>query len=181
MVRVPAEPVDTLAERLAAAVDDRTAAVLVSACCSRPRGSCRGLTSSRKRACAWGAELLVDAYHALGVVPFSVPRAGLGRRVGHRRRLQVPATGRGQLFPAPATAGATLRPVVTGWFAEFGPGRRVRPEVGYASGGDGSPAPPTTRRATTGRAVLDFFAEQGLTPAFLREVSWHQIGLLGVL
>ena len=42
-----------------------------------------------------------------------------------------------------------------------------------------SPAPPTTRPATTGpRRVFEFFAEQGLTPALLREVSQHQVGVL---
>jgi kynureninase len=74
-----------------------------------------------------------------------------------------------------------LRPVITGWFSEFTvladrqhPGR-----VAYGQGGDqfaGATYDPTSHYRAV--AVFDFFHERGLTPALLREVSQHQIGLL---
>ena len=73
-------------------------------CCSPPPASCRASARWRRRASAHGAELLVDAYHALGVVPFPIHELRAGRGVGHRRRLQVPAAGRGQRLPAAAAA-----------------------------------------------------------------------------
>jgi kynureninase len=74
-----------------------------------------------------------------------------------------------------------LRPIVTGWFSEFTAlADRQRPNrVVYGEGGDrfaGATYDPTSHYR--GAAVFDFFEEQGLTPALLREVSQHQIGLL---
>ena len=104
VVRLPAQPADTLAARLADAVDERTSAVLVSAVLFETAHIVPGL-GDLARACAdAGAELVVDAYHALGSVPFALARAGAGRGVGGRGRLQVPAARRGQLLPARARA-----------------------------------------------------------------------------
>ena len=77
--------------------------------------------------------------------------------------------------------GCELRPVITGWFAEFGELAAVRTpgEVTYGVGAvrfAGSTYDPTSHYRAA--AVMDFFDEQGLTPAFLREVSQHQVGLL---
>jgi kynureninase len=78
-------------------------------------------------------------------------------------------------------AGSTLRPVVTGWYSEFdalaeaaGSGR-----VPYGQGGGrfaGSTYDPTSHYRAA--KVLEFFESQGLTPAFLREVSQHQVARL---
>jgi kynureninase len=51
--------------------------------------------------------------------------------------------------------------------------------VAYGAGGDrfaGATYDPTSHYRAA--VVFDFFREQGLTPALLREVSQHQIGLL---
>jgi kynureninase len=51
--------------------------------------------------------------------------------------------------------------------------------VAYGEGGDrfaGATYDPTSHYRAA--AVFDFFQEEGLTPALLREVSQHQIGLL---
>jgi kynureninase len=70
---------------------------------------------------------------------------------------------------------------VTGWFSEFtalterqDSGRTV-----YGQRGDrfaGATYDPTSHYRAA--AVFEFFSEQGLTPALLREVSQHQIGVL---
>ncbi|MEZ4388943.1 MAG: hypothetical protein R3D98_15465 [Candidatus Krumholzibacteriia bacterium] len=66
---VASTPVDTLPERLAAAVDHRTACVLVSCVLFQTGRIVRGLGEVARACLRHGAELLVDAYHAVNVVP----------------------------------------------------------------------------------------------------------------
>ncbi|RMH20522.1 MAG: kynureninase, partial [Gemmatimonadetes bacterium] len=77
VVKVPALPADGLAERLCAALDDRTAAVLVSAVLFRNAHIVPGLGRVADACERRGATLLVDAYHAVNAVPFSVRGEGL--------------------------------------------------------------------------------------------------------
>src|SRR5918996_2804867 len=72
VLKVPARPADSLAERIARAVDDRTACVLASSVLYETAEIVPGLDSV---AAAWdtrGATLLIDAYHHLNVVPFDL-------------------------------------------------------------------------------------------------------------
>ena len=181
VVRVAAAPADTLAERLAAQVDDRTTAVLVSAVLFETARIVPGLDAVAAACRGRGVELLVDAYHALGVAPFSM--RGLEDAWitgGGYKYLQL---GEGNCFLRLPPHAQELRPVVTGWFAEFEDlAAKASGLVGYAPGGDrfaGSTYDPTSHYRAC--AVLDFFAEHGLTPSFLREVSLHQNGLLASL
>ncbi len=181
VVRVAAAPVETLAERLAAQVDDRTAAVLVSAVLFETARIVPGLDTVAAACRGRGVELLVDAYHALGVVPFSL--RGLEDAWvtgGGYKYLQL---GEGNCFLRLPPHARELRPVITGWFAEFEDlAAKASGLVGYAPGGDrfaGSTYDPTSHYRAC--AVLDFFADHGLTPEFLREVSLHQNGLLASL
>ena len=180
VVRVAATPVDTLAERLAAEVDDRTAAVLVSHVLFETSRIVPGLSAVAQACQHRGAELLVDVYHALGVLPFSVREQGLADAWitgGGYKYLQL---GEGNCFLRLPPHAATARPVITGWYAEFEDlAAKSAGRVGYAPGGDrfaGATYDPTSHYRAV--AVRDFFARHGLTPAFLREVSLHQNGLL---
>src|SRR5262245_50900519 len=65
IVRVPARPADALAERLADAVDDRTACVLVSSVLYETAEIVPGLDRVASACATRGATLLVDAYHHL--------------------------------------------------------------------------------------------------------------------
>ena len=77
IVKVASDPAGTVAERLAAVVNDRTAAVLVSAVFFQTGQLVPGLGSIAEACARHGAELLVDTYHALGVVPFPLEAQGL--------------------------------------------------------------------------------------------------------
>src|SRR5439155_9984894 len=78
IVRVPEAPLESLAARLSRAVDDRTALVLVSAVFFDTGRIARGLADVAASCRRHGSRLLVDAYHALNVVPVSLADEGLG-------------------------------------------------------------------------------------------------------
>jgi kynureninase len=178
VVKVPAEPLDLLAERLAAAVDDRTAAVLVSSVLFQTGRIVPGLPRVAAACARYGAELLIDAYHHLNVVPFSP--AGLERAFVVGGGYKYCQLGEGNCFLR-VPPGCTLRPALTGWYAEFDalasahePGK-----VGYGRGASrfaGATYDPASHYRAA--AVFAFFHSRGLTPELLREVSQHQVGLL---
>jgi selenocysteine lyase/cysteine desulfurase len=175
LVVVPTDPVETLAERMAARIDDRTAAVLVSAVLF---GTSAIVPNLGELAANRGdAELLVDAYHALGALPFSVPGDAWVVGGGYKY-LQL---GEGNCFLRLPAHAQQLRPVITGWYAEFGElaARRDPGEVGYAAGEmrfAGATYDPTSNYRAA--RVFDFFTEHGLTAERLREISLRQTTLL---
>jgi kynureninase len=178
---VTAEPADTLAERLADAADHGTAAVLVSAVLFETARIVPHLDALSAACRSAGSELMVDAYHALGVVPFPIHELGLTDAWvvgGGYKYLQL---GEGNCFlrlPAQARA---LRPVVTGWFADFDTlPERSRPDsVAYGPGPQrfaGATYDPTSHYRAA--RVFGFFEEQGLTPALLQQSYRHQLEVL---
>jgi len=180
IARVDAHPTSQVAERLIEAVDERTAAVLASAVFFRSAQIVRDLGAVLGACQASGAELLVDAYHASNVVPFSLREQGLEEAYVVGGGYKYCQLGEGNAFLR-APRDCRLRPVVTGWFADFGAiiRRGEDPKVRYGDGPArfaGATYDPTSNcRAAE---VFAFFEEQELTPDLLREVSQHQVGLL---
>ena len=180
LVRLAADEPETLAGRLARAVDDRTALVVVSHVLFESGRIVPGLGELARACERAGAALLVDAYHAVNVVPLSLPAEGLSGAFvvgGGYKYLQL---GEGNAFLR-VPAGATLRPAVTGWFAEFDAlaAPRRPGEVSYGRGGArfaGATYDPTSHYRAA--RVLDFFDAEGLDPDRLRALSQHQVGRL---
>jgi kynureninase len=181
VVRVPAEPADTLAERLAAAIDERTSAVLVSAVLFETARIVPGIHALARACERAGVELVVDAYHALGAMPFDVPGQGLDEAWvvgGGYKYLQL---GEGNCFLRVPAHAQELRPAITGWFAEFGELTHEHDplRVAYGRGAArfaGSTYDPTSHYRAA--RVIRFFDEHGLTPERLRASYRHQVDLL---
>jgi kynureninase len=178
VVRVAARPVATLSERLAGALDGApTAAVLVSSVLFGTAEIVPGLGELAERCEQAATLLLVDAYHQLGVVPW---QPGLERAYvtgGGYKYLQL---GEGNCFLR-TPADCALRPVVTGWFAEF-----AELERAPGSGLTGYPRGPLRFAGATydpvshyrAASVCEFFAAQELDALFLRANAQRQLARL---
>jgi kynureninase len=181
VVVVQARPAETLAERLAAETNERTAAVLVSAVLFEDSRIVPGLGELAAACAAQGAELLVDVYHALGCMPFPLAAQGLESAWvvgGGYKYLQL---GEGNCFLRLPPQANELRPAFTGWFAEFAEmaAEKVPGTLEYPRGGmrfAGATYDPTSHYRAA--RVFDFFAEQGLTPEALRESYLRQTAFL---
>jgi kynureninase len=179
VVKVAAEPAATLAERVCRELTDRTAAALVSSVMYETAHIVPRLGAVAAAARRVGAELLVDAYHALNVVPCSIPREGLDGAFVVGGGYKYCQLGEGNCFLR-IPRECALRPVATGWFSEFdalaaAPAGTVTYGPGPARFAGATYDPTSHYRAAE---VFAFFNEQGLTPELLRDVSQHQVGLL---
>lgn len=178
--RVSALPAASVGERVAGAVDDRTAAALVSAVFYRNAHVAGGLDRALEACERVGARLLVDAYHALNVMPFDLHAWGLEGAAVTGGGYKYCQLGEGSAFLR-LPPGDDPKPVVTGWFAEFDALTGIhRPgEVGWgsvASRFGGATYDPTSHYRAS--EVFDFFVERGLTVEVLTESYRHQVGFL---
>ena len=180
VVQVAALPADSVGERLAAAVDERTAALFTSTVFFDSARIAGDLTPAAEACRRHGAVLVLDVYHQLNVVPFSLAERGLLDAYVVSAGYKYCQLGEGNAFLR-FPPDCDLRPVATGWFAEFGEltapqqGDRVR----YSAANDrfgGATYDPTSHYR--GAAVFEFFAAQELTVDLLRGVSQAQLGLL---
>jgi kynureninase len=180
VTRIAAHPVRTLCERLAAVVDERIAAVLVSSVLYETAEIVPHLDIVSAACLRHGAELLVDAYHHLNVVPFDVKRLRLDRAFIVGGGYKYCQLGEGNCFLR-VPADCQLRPVLTGWFAEFTElaASRAAHEVRYGKGAArfaGATYDPTSHYRAA--AVFRFHQHESLTADRLREISTYQTRLL---
>ncbi len=181
VVKVPAHPAAGVGERLVSEIDDRAAAVLVSSVFFQTGHIAGGIGEVMLACGLHGAELLVDAYHSLNVVPFQLADEGVQDAFVVGGGYKYCQLGEGNCFLRVPAGREEMRPVVTGWFSEFSaleaPG--AGGPVAYGRGPDrfaGSTYDPTSHYRAA--EVFDCFEEWGLTPELLREGSRHQVGLL---
>ena len=180
VVTVPARPAETLADRLQAAVDDRTACVCVSSVLFKTAEIVPGLDRVAAACERHGAALLVDAYHHLNVIPFDLDALGLEDAFvtgGGYKYCQL-GEGNGFLRVPP---NCRLRPVLTGWFAEFESREQagVPQRVAYGGGAAafaGATYDPTSHYRAA--AVFAFHREQALTPEALHRINRRQMARL---
>jgi len=124
--------------------------------------------------------LIIDAYHHLNVVPFSVEENKLQNTFIVGGGYKYCQLGEGNAFLR-FPKDCSLRPVITGWFSEFSvmSAKKKPGEILYGEKGDlfaGATYDPTSNYR--GARVFKFFDEMNLTPEFLRKISKHQISLL---
>lgn len=176
---VDAQPSESVGERLADEVDDTVAGVITSTVFYDSAELAGGLELLSRRCERHGVPLLLDVYHHLNVVPLSLPRAGLVNAYVTGGGYKYCQLGEGNCFLR-APEDCALRPVITGWFAEFDTlTETARDRVAYGSlhtrFAGATYDPVSHYRAAE---VFDFFECQGLTLPLLREVSQHQIAIL---
>ena len=180
VVKVSAQPASAVSERLIAATNARTAAVLASSVLYANAHVVPGLGQVLAHCRRVGAELLVDAYHQLNVLPCSLERDGLADAFVTGGGYKYCQLGEGNAYLRVPPGREHLRPVVTGWFSEFAQlWESVKGGVAYGEGPARWAAatydPTSNYRAAR---VFDFFEAEGLTPELLREVYAYQISLL---
>ncbi len=180
IVKLAALPAASLSERLVAAVDEGTAAAMVSCVLFENAHIVPGLGNVLEECQRLGAELLVDAYHALNAVPFSIEWENLQDAFIVGGGYKYCQLGEGNCFLR-FPNDCEMRPVITGWFSEFGllADSTGTGEVAYGAGPQrfaGATYDPTSHYRAA--AVFDFFEAKDLTPDLLRRVSQHQVGLL---
>jgi kynureninase len=179
IVRVQARPVDTLVDRFKKAIDDRTACAIVSSVLYETAEIVPDLNAVARACAGVGAELLVDAYHHLNVVPFDITALGLANAFVTGGGYKYCQLGEGNAFLR-VPPGRQMRPVLTGWFAEFASrGDRSAGTVDYGSGADafaGATYDPTSHYRAA--AVFRFHTQQELTPDRLRSINRRQVARL---
>ena len=180
VVKISAEPAHAIPERLAASLDRRTAAVLVSSVLFTNARIVPNLGSVLAACRRVGAELLVDAYHHLNVIPFSLAAEGLEEAFVVGGGYKYCQLGEGCCFLRVPPGREHLRPVLTGWFSEFA--HLTDRAAGKGPYGDGparwagSTYDPTSHYRAA--RVFQFFEDEGLAPPLLRQISRHQVRLL---
>jgi selenocysteine lyase/cysteine desulfurase len=179
VVNVPARPAETVVERMVASLDSRTVCAMVSTVLFETAEIIPGLDVLAAECRRHGIPLLLDAYHHLNVVPFDLGRSGLHDVFVTGGGYKYCQLGEGNCFLR-VPPDSRLRPVLTGWFAEFDAieepsARRVLYGNGAAAFGGATYDATSHYRAA---AVFAFHEQQGLTPDTLRTISQRQVGLL---
>lgn len=176
VVKVPRNPVETLSERIIKEIDDNVSAVMVSKVMFQDSAIIRGLSGVENKCMMHGTKLLVDIYHVLNAIPFSIKAERLENSFlvgGGYKYLEL---GEGNCFMR-IPPNETFKPIITGWFAEFAAlsEKKVPGEVQYGEkhwAFEGSTYDPSSHYRAI--EVFKFFEEQKLTPELLRELNIHQ-------
>ena len=179
IVWVDALPRETLGERLVEAITPGTAMVALSAVFFEDAWVLRELGAVIERAVAVGAIPLIDVYHAFNVVPLDWgPAAAHAFVTGGGYKYAEMGEG---ICWLRIPSGSTLRPVQTGWFADYGALERGYGQgpIGYGPGAErfaGASFDPTAFYRAD--AVLDLFDRHGLDVPTLRSLSLRQTALI---
>jgi len=184
IVRVPVAPFETLCERICTELTDKTMALMMSAVMFKNAAIIPHLNLVGRACSEKSIPHLIDVYHALNVVPFSIETQSLENAFLVGGGYKYCQFGEGNCFMRVPEA-CNARPIITGWYAEFG---ELEQSPGHSEGiamtqyplganrFQGSTYDPTSHYRAC--SVIDFFKEHNLTPTRLRSISQHQIALL---
>jgi selenocysteine lyase/cysteine desulfurase len=180
IAKVSSSPVDEVVGKLISKCDDKTSAVIVSSVFFQTGLILPHLNELADHCNKNDIELLVDVYHHLNVVPFSIKENKLENAFLTGGGYKYCQLGEGNCFLR-VPKEYKSRPVITGWYSEFTAlaDKKKSNEVLYGIKGDlfaGATYDPTSNYRAA--EVFNFFNEKKLTPEFLREVSQHQVQLL---
>ncbi|HEX5234588.1 MAG TPA: aminotransferase class V-fold PLP-dependent enzyme [Silvibacterium sp.] len=169
---------DFSADALAREVDRGADLVVVSQVMFKTAQIVSGLDQLAEACHARGARLLVDLYHAVGVIPIDVQRIGADFAIGGSYKYLRGGPGAGYLYLSPRASESDLRPLDTGWFANADTFSFERPDPPVLkSGGDafleGTPAVLTWYQARSGQEFT-----LAMVVSRLREYSLRQLAKL---
>jgi kynureninase len=138
----------------------------------------RGLDTLAKACHQRGTRLLVDSYHAVGVIPVDVVQLGADFVIGGSYKYLRGGPGACFLYIAPEVLEGGLRPLDTGWFATSDPFGYYRPELPVLScGGDAFlESTPPVLTWYQARSGLEFTLAMGVNR--LRAYSLKQLDAL---
>lgn len=182
-LKIDKEPMTLdIAARLAERVTkqrQRYGAVIVSAVSYKQGLAMTGFGELAAACAAADTPLLIDAYHAVNILPISVQNDGLSSAFIVGGGYKYCQLGEGNCFLR-LPAGHSGRPALTGWFADVPNLEHASSAstnaVGYPSGiasYAGSTYDPTSHYR--GARVFEFFDELGLDVALLRQISQRQM------
>ena len=180
VVKVSSSPVNDVVDSIKKECDDKTSAVLVSSVFFNSGLMLPGIKDLSDFCISKGIHLLVDVYHSLNVVPFSVKKYNLENAFITGGGYKYTQLGEGNCFLR-FPKDLELRPVITGWYSEFTAlsEKKKTGEISYGTGDDlFAGATYDTTSHYRAAEVFKFFNDMELTPEFLREISQHQVGLL---
>jgi len=184
VIKVPSLPVTEVVEKIIASCSplkaEKTSAVYVSSVFFNSGLILPDLNVLAEFCDKSDMTLIIDAYHHLNVVPFSVEENKLQNTFIVGGGYKYCQLGEGNAFLR-FPKDCSLRPVISGWFSEFSvmAAKKKPGEILYGEKGNlfaGATYDPTSNYR--GARVFKFFDEMNLTPEFLRKISKHQISLL---
>jgi kynureninase len=160
------------------AVNDGAELVVISQVMFMTGQIVRGLDMLAQACHQSGTRLLVDCYHAVGVIPVDVVQLGADFVIGGSYKYLRGGPGACFLYIAPAVFEAGLRPLDMGWFANADPFGYQRPEQPVLKyGGDGFlESTPPVLTWYQARSGLEFTL--GMRVERLRAYSLEQLNAL---
>jgi kynureninase len=172
---VPVEPARTLTQRVADAVREDTAAVMMSTVLFQTSRIVPDVVVAVEAAHRRGAYVLLDTYHAFSVVPQGLADWGGMPVFVTAGGYKYAQWGEGVCWLR-VPSDCALRPCYTGWFSDFagldGPQDEVRYGPTPATRFAGSTYDPISHYRAA--AVVDFFQDHGMTTQALRQRSLSQ-------
>ena len=168
-------PSETLAQRVIEQMDAETDAVMLSAVFFNTSEIFDDVGLVAKAAKSLNVPCLVDAYHALNVVPFNLQHWQIESAFVVAGGYKYCQAGEGNcMMRIPADYQGS--PIITGWYAEFDILDQAPGKVGYGVGQSafaGSTYDPVSHYRAV--AVFEFFEQQQLSDVALRDINQSQI------